>query len=108
VLLKPVSFTPRSPGDAKHPDTTVPGIRLHLIDPEAYDPVRTAVALLVAIYRLYPDQIGWIPRHFDRLAGGPELRDAIQAGRSAAEILTSWRESLRTFRTATEPLRLYP
>jgi uncharacterized protein YbbC (DUF1343 family) len=108
VLLKPVSFTPRSPGDAKHPDTTVPGIRLHLIDPEAYDPVRTAVALLVAIYRLYPDQIGWIPRHFDRLSGGPELRDAIQAGRSAAEIVTSWRESQRTFRSATESLRLYP
>jgi len=108
VLLKAVSFTPRSPGDAKHPDTTMPGIRLHLIDPDAYDPVRTAVALLVAIHRLYPGQIGWITRHFDRLSGGPELRDAIQAGRSAAEIGASWREALNGFRSGTESIRLYP
>ena len=108
VLLKPVSFTPQSPGDAKHPGTTVPGIRVHLIDPEAYDPVRTAVALLVAIHRLYPDQIGWITRHFDRLSGGPGLREQIQAGRSASEIVTGWREPLGTFRSVTESIRLYP
>jgi uncharacterized protein YbbC (DUF1343 family) len=108
VLLKPVAFTPRSPGDAKHPDAAVPGIRLHLIDPEAYDPVRTAVALLVAIHRLYPDQIGWISRHFDRLSGGPGLREEIQAGRSASEIVAGWREPLGTFRTATQSIRLYP
>lgn len=108
VLLKPVTFIPRSPGDAKHPDATLPGIRLHVIDTEAYNPLRTAVALLAAIQRIYPEQIGWIPRHFDRLAGGPELREAIQAGRSAQEILASWREPLRTFRARVDSLLLYP
>jgi uncharacterized protein YbbC (DUF1343 family) len=109
VLLKPVRFTPVASGDdAKHAGIEVPGIRLHLIDPDAYDPVRTAVALLVAIQRIYPDQIGWIPRAFDRLSGGPELREAIVAGRSASEIVAGWRGPLDAFRSATESIRLYP
>ena len=108
VLLKPVTFTPERPGDGKHPGVELPGIRLHVVDADAYDPVRTAVALLSAIQRLYPDRIGWIPRHFDRLAGGSDLRQAIEAGRSVDEIVDSWQEPLDAFRQRVGSLRLYP
>ena len=65
-------------------------------------------ALLGAIQRLYPDRIGWSPRHFDRLAGGPDLREAIEAGRSVREIVDSWQEPLDAFRQRVGSLRLYP
>lgn len=108
VLLKPVTFTPVQPGDAKHAGVEVRGIRLFLVDPDAYDPTRTAVALLTVIQRLYPDRIGWLPRHFDRLAGGPVLREAIQSGRSARDIVLGWQAQLDAFRIRSRAIRLYP
>lgn len=108
VAIRAVSFRPTEPGDGKFADTLVPGLRLHVVDRAAYDPVATAVELLVAIVRHHPESIGWRESHFDRLAGGPGLRQAVVAGRSRSEIMRDWPHELAVFRGRILPLALYP
>src|SRR6185312_1121365 len=84
VRARGVSFTPNAPGDGKYADTLLAGIRLEVTDRAAYDPTVTAVYLLTAIRRRHPAELGWIPKHFDRLAGTTRLREAIEAGEDPA------------------------
>ena len=108
VRFAQVSFTPVQPGDGKYADTTVQGIRLHVTDPIRYDPVRTAVALLTAVYQTHPAQIRFNPRSFDRLAGGPGLREAIEAGLTPDRIAQGWKVDIEGFRERAKPILIYP
>jgi uncharacterized protein YbbC (DUF1343 family) len=108
VRFRGTSFTPRAPGDGKFADTLVAAIRLEVTDRRSYDPVRTAVILLAAVQAVHPDRIGWIARHFDRLAGGPALREALSAGRAPEEIVGGWAGELAAFRERRKPYLLYP
>ncbi len=107
VRLRSVTFTPRHPGDGRFNDTLVAGIRLQVGNRQTYDPTRTAIELLSAVQAVHPDHIGWIPRHFDRLAGGPSLREAIAAGRAADEISRGWAVALRAFEARSKVYLLY-
>jgi uncharacterized protein YbbC (DUF1343 family) len=107
VRFTAVRFTPARPGDGRFTDTLLAGIRLHVTDRRAYDPTRTAVQLLSAVQAVHPDRIGWIPRHFDRLAGGPALREAIVAGQKPDAIVKAWGPGLRTFEVRRKPFLLY-
>jgi uncharacterized protein YbbC (DUF1343 family) len=108
VELRSVGFTPQRPGDGKFSDSTVAGIRLHVTDRSVYNPTVTAVHLLAAIHELQPDQLRWIPAHFDRLAGGPNLRVALQSGVSPDKIVASWPSELERFKVRRSRLLLYP
>jgi uncharacterized protein YbbC (DUF1343 family) len=108
VRFAGVRFTPRAPGDGKYGDTAVAAIRLELIDRASYDPAATAAYLLAAVRAVHPGEFQWIPRHFDRLAGGPGLREAIERGTPPAALVTGWAEDLRRFRERRRPFLLYP
>jgi uncharacterized protein YbbC (DUF1343 family) len=107
VRFRGTSFRPSRPGDGKFADTLVAGIRLEVTDRRAYDPTRTAVHLLAAIQAAHPGRIGWIPHHFDRLAGGPALREAIEAGRPPDEIVRGWAGALAAFEQRRTAYLLY-
>jgi uncharacterized protein YbbC (DUF1343 family) len=102
-----VNFTPRAPGDGRFPDTNVAAIRLRVTDRDAYDPTRTAVHLLAAVRDVHPDRIGWVPRHFDRLAGGPTLREALLRGVPPDSIVGGWSLALTRFAARTARVRIY-
>ena len=108
VRFAGVTFTPRAPGDGKYADTLLAGIRLEVTDRARYDPTATAVALLAAVRAAHGDQFGWIPKHFDRLAGGPTLREQLEAGTSAAAIVAGWGDGLRAFQGRRRAFLLYP
>ncbi len=103
-----VSFTPTRPGDGKHADTLLAGIRLEVTDRATYDPTATAVRLLSAIQRGHPREFTWNAKHFDRLAGTTELREAIQSGVDPDAIVRSWEPARREFRERRKPVLLYP
>ena len=75
VRFEGIAFTPHAPGDGKYGDTSVVGIRLRMTNRDVYDPTATAVHLLAAVRAVHPDRFEWIAKHFDRLAGGPILRE---------------------------------
>jgi uncharacterized protein YbbC (DUF1343 family) len=108
VRFRGVAFRPQTPGDGKFPDTLVRGIRLEVTDRTTYDPTATAVFLLSLIRAAYPQQFGWIPAHFDRLAGGSKLREQVDRGVGSAEIVEGWRFSLDRFLERRKPVLLYP
>jgi uncharacterized protein YbbC (DUF1343 family) len=107
VEFRGVSFTPRAPGDGKYADTLLAGIRLELTDRARYDPTATAVTLLAAVLAVHPDRFGWIPKHFDRLAGGAGLREQLQAGVPPKQIVAGWADGLRAFEARRRPFLLY-
>lgn len=108
VTFDGVSFTPHKPGDGKFADTAVAGIRFTVVDRSRYDPVLTAVTLLAILQRQDPGHLGWSDVRFDRLAGGSELRRAVQSGQSAAAIVAGWRPALENYLARRRPFLLYP
>jgi uncharacterized protein YbbC (DUF1343 family) len=101
-------FTPASPGDGKYPDTLVAGIRLTTTDRGAYDPTVTAVHLLAALRKAHPAAFAFRPGQFDRLAGGPELRSAVERGEAVSAVAARWREELKRFLDKRRAFLLYP
>jgi len=108
VRFTGVRFTPSRPGDGKYADTALVGVRLTVTDRAAYDPTATAVHLLAAIRAVHGQQFAWIPRHFDRLAGGPALREQIEAGVDPSAIVRGWTPMLERFRERRKVVLLYP
>jgi uncharacterized protein YbbC (DUF1343 family) len=108
VAFHGVAFTPARPGDGKYADTLVRGIRLEMTDPASYDPTAAAVHLLGAVHAVHPDRFGWIPAHFDRLAGTRRLREAIERGDEPAAIVAGWGAEVERFRARRRGVLLYP
>ena len=108
VRFSGTRFTPATPGDGKYPDTLVAGIRLATTDRGVYDPTVTAVHLLAALRQVHPATFAFRPAQFDRLAGGPELRVAIERGEAVSAIAARWREELNRFRERRRAFLLYP
>jgi uncharacterized protein YbbC (DUF1343 family) len=106
VAFSSDTFTPHAPGDGKFADTTVSGIRLRITDRARFDSPATAVAMLFVIHALQPTEIR-IGGSFDRLAGGPALREALQRGDSADAIVRAWQPALAAYRERVRPYLLY-
>ncbi len=108
IRFRGVTFTPARPGDGKYADSLVFGIRLEVADRASYDPTAVAVHLLAAVRSRHPDRFSWLAKHFDRLAGGPALREAIEAGSAPRVIVAGWEPALKRFRERRNPALLYP
>jgi uncharacterized protein YbbC (DUF1343 family) len=98
--LEEVRYTPRSiPGKAASPrfqDVECAGIRLHIEQPTLTRPFTTTLALIQAVRRVHPDRFSWEPI-FDLLAGGPALRQALEGGKSALNIVVGAEPELEAF-----------
>jgi uncharacterized protein YbbC (DUF1343 family) len=107
VDIEPTSFTPVGPTDFKYPAIALAGLRLRVRDREHYDPTKLAVALIAAIRAAHPAQFQFRAQSFDRLAAGPELRIALEAGRPVQEIWGSWISDLARFRETRAKYLIY-
>ncbi|MFJ9041299.1 exo-beta-N-acetylmuramidase NamZ domain-containing protein [Streptomyces sp. NPDC102406] len=87
-----------APTFSKFQGKTIGGVQLHVDDREAYDPVRTGIALLVtakAVWRGF----AWRPDNWiDKLTGSTRVRTMIDAGASTDEVVAAWQGELATFR----------
>ena len=107
VTFSGIAFTPRAPGDGKYSDTVVTGVRLTITDHAAYDPTVTAVYLLSALRATHSTAFAFRPAQFDRLAGGPDLRSALERGETVAAIAAGWRDELTRFMDRRRRFLLY-
>ncbi len=76
------------------------GVEVKVIDPMVYDPIRTAVAMLVEARRspAFSWRVDGGTRYFiDLLTGSPRLRTMIDAGAGTAEVTGAWTTELATF-----------
>ncbi|MFD7157631.1 exo-beta-N-acetylmuramidase NamZ domain-containing protein [Kribbella sp. NPDC059898] len=71
---------------SKHAGVPVSGVQLHLVDRDAFEPVRTALEMLRVLNELYPDDFAMLPS-LDRLWGSDSLRKALETGGSPVDLL---------------------
>ncbi|MDH2391448.1 DUF1343 domain-containing protein [Streptomyces sp. HNM0663] len=105
VHFREAYFTPVF---SKFQGTTVGGVQLHVHDRQAYDPVRTGVALLVTAKRVWSG-FAWRPDHWiDKLTGSTTVRTLIDAGADHDEVAAAWQEKLSEFRRVRRRHLRYP
>ncbi|MEV7423233.1 DUF1343 domain-containing protein [Streptomyces sp. NPDC091212] len=104
VRLREAYFTPTF---SKFEGRTVGGVQLHVHDRAAFDPVRTAIALLVTARRTWSG-FAWRADHWiDKLTGSTGVRTMIDAGADTDEIVGAWRDELAAFRAVRQQYLLY-
>jgi uncharacterized protein YbbC (DUF1343 family) len=113
IRFRPVYFRPTF---HKYGGRTIGGVALHVTDREAFQPFRMGLAFLATVRRLYGERLQWRAEVYefvrDRLAidllcGGPEAREAIDAGRDVDALWRSWQPQARAFEADRAPHLLY-
>jgi len=112
-ILRPLYFQPTF---HKYANEVCGGVQVHVTDPEAFLPVATYVAVLAAIHELWPDDFAWRQPPYeyetrklpiDILAGGPQLRRAVESGTPVSDLTATWAPDLQAFAAQAAPYRLY-
>lgn len=97
IIFRPCHFLPtfsKWQGELCH------GVQLHVTNRDLYRPVRTGVALLLALRHLWPEEFRWLKAgsQADRLIGDIHVRQDIDAGASLDDIEARWQPRLTHFR----------
>jgi uncharacterized protein YbbC (DUF1343 family) len=105
VVFRENYFTPTF---SKFAGQTVGGVQVIVTDRRACDPIRTAIAMIVSLKAVYPHDFAWRPDHWiDDLTGSSFVREAVDAGRSADEIVAGWQGELATFQALRAKYLIY-
>ncbi len=113
VRLRSVEFRPTF---NKWQDQICRGFQLHVTDRGIFRPVRTSLAILSAIIKLYANEFSWAsPPYeyvFDKLPidvilGNDVVREQLEAGVSLADIERGWAEEMKRFTLEKSRFILY-
>ncbi|GHF80383.1 exo-beta-N-acetylmuramidase NamZ family protein [Streptomyces thermodiastaticus] len=96
-----------APTFSKFAGTTVGGVQLHVHDRDAFDPVRTGIALLVTAKRVWSGFAWRSDDWIDKLTGSARVRTMIDAGAGTDEVVAAWQEELAAFRRVRRHYLLY-
>jgi uncharacterized protein YbbC (DUF1343 family) len=102
VSFAATSFTPTANPYAR---TRCGGIRIHVDQRSDFEPVRTGIAIALALHRQFGDD--WDPRRLHGMIGDPAVTAAILAGRGLADIEAQYQPDLDAFRAKREKYLLY-
>jgi len=100
----------------KHAKQTCGGCQLHVLDRQAFQPVRAAVELVDEFRRQSPTTFAWRQPPYeyehdkwpiDILFGSDRLRTTIDAGGDVAKLVASWGEEEEAFRRTRERYLMY-
>jgi uncharacterized protein YbbC (DUF1343 family) len=113
VVFRPAWFRPTF---QKFADQTSGGVQVHVRDRDAFQPVRTGLAVLAALRDLSGNRFDWRRKPYefvaDRLAidllfGSDRERRALEAGRPPRDIAREWEAEEEAFRQRRRPFLLY-
>jgi len=112
--LRPLGFEPTF---HKHARRRCGGVQVHVTDEASFSPYAAYVEMIAAIARAHradfafrrePYEFVSDRPAFDLLTGGPELREAIEAGADVREILDRDAGAVAAFGERRRPWLLYP
>jgi uncharacterized protein YbbC (DUF1343 family) len=104
VHFREAYFTPTF---SKFQGKTVGGVQVHVHDRDAYDPVRTGIALLVTARKAWSG-FAWRSDHWiDKLTGSTLVRTMIDAGADPDEVVAGWQRELAAFRRVRREYLVY-
>ncbi|MGE5578315.1 MAG: exo-beta-N-acetylmuramidase NamZ domain-containing protein [Syntrophothermus sp.] len=117
VRFRPTSFVPAF---SKYAGETCEGVQIHVMDPAAYEPVRTGLVIIQALLGLYPEEFDWIaadptggavsrgmPPFFDLLMGTDDVRRRLEEGEDVSRIVESWAPAREDFIRVRERYLIY-
>ena len=113
VVFRPCHFEPTF---QKHAGRLCGGAQLHVVDPAAFQPVRTAVELLAAARHVSPGRFAWREPPYeyeealppiDILWGHEGLRTGIDVGTDADQIMEGTEAEVEGFAQSATPHLLY-
>jgi uncharacterized protein YbbC (DUF1343 family) len=113
VHFRPAIFEPTF---HKHAGRTCGGCQIHITDRRTIRPVEVGVALIDAFRRASPADFAWRTPPYeyeydlapiDILYGSSALREGLEAGRDAAELVATWPPEVEPFLDLRESVLLY-
>jgi uncharacterized protein YbbC (DUF1343 family) len=113
VNIRPAWFRPTF---HKFAGQTCGGVQLHVGDRDAFQPVRTGLAVLAAMRDHSGSQFAWRTEPYEFVADRPAIdllfgsdreRRALEAGLSGSEIARAWEAEEAAFRQRRQPYLLY-
>lgn len=113
VRLRPLHF---EPAFHKFAGDVCGGVQQHVIDRQTYRPLRTGLAILKVLRRLWPGEFAWREPPYeyemerpaiDILAGNGRLREQIDSDVPLAEIEGGWQVDLSRFHQIRKRYLLY-
>ncbi|MBN2377417.1 MAG: DUF1343 domain-containing protein [Sedimentisphaerales bacterium] len=104
VKFGPASFTPTM---SKHQNVECFGCRIDVTDRNLLEPYWSGIQIVNAIYQMYPKKFEWKTRHFDRLCGSSEIRQAIVNQTSLEELKRKRQSDLASFLEIRKKYLLY-
>lgn len=103
-----------APSISKHQGQTCEGILVNVVDRASFNALRTGIALVKTIRDLWPGEFTWRETwenpdetFFDRLAGGPELRNMVDAGAPLGDLFSAAEAGRETFIARRAPYLRY-
>ncbi|MDN3293554.1 DUF1343 domain-containing protein [Streptomyces ficellus] len=96
-----------APTFSKFQGRTVGGVQLHVHDRDAFDPVRTGIALLVTAKRSWSGFAWRADNWIDKLTGSAQVRTLIDAGAGPDEVVDAWQARLDAFRAVRRQYLMY-
>ena len=100
----------------KHDGVTCGGAQIHVLDREAFEPVKTGVAMVKMAFDLYRDDFRWKEppyeyvfdkNPFDVISGTDKIRKAFENEIELDDIMASWQPQLKEFLELREQYLLY-
>ena len=104
VVFREAWFTPTF---SKFQGTLCGGAQVHVTDRAAFRSVATLLHIVKALRDAYPAEFRFHADYFDKVMGGPGVREALEKGTSVAEILAGMEPGLEAFRALRQPYLLY-
>ncbi len=113
VVFRPAWFQPTF---QKSANQMCAGLQLHVTDRQAFQPVRTGLAVLAALRDLSGDAFAWRTKTYefvtdhlaiDLLFGSDRERRALEAGTPVGDICRAWEEEEAAFRQRRRPYLIY-
>jgi uncharacterized protein YbbC (DUF1343 family)/CubicO group peptidase (beta-lactamase class C family) len=107
--LPGVRFSPaaRTPDSSKFAGQACQGVAIEIVDRLLVRPMELGVAMLTTARSVAAGRVQLTAENFDRLAGTDQVRKAVEAGASAAEIANAWQPDLQRFISLRERYLLY-
>lgn len=102
ITFVPFEFTPDS---SKYANERCGGVQFLIVDRSTFDPLRTGIAVAVALRELYPNE--WETKSLNRLLGSEAVQQAILDGRSVDQIVALYQAGLDQFKTRRAKYLIY-
>ena len=111
VTFEPETFTPKNVSrlttDLKFDGEICRGVFINVRNRDIFEPVKTGVAVLSALYRLFPQDFKFRADRLDGLAGTGRVREMILQGKPVDEIAASWKKEVDLFKNRRRKYLLY-